>query len=251
MKTNKTLLKGIITVCIVIFSNQLQAQLKKGNWLFEGNLGNISFNDGNSKNESGSFKNESASNNFYFDFYPRAGYFLTDNFVLGSEIGFGFSSGTSESTNTIGVKTSESKNSSSYLTFGPFIRYYFPSSNQALRFYGQAGAGINMTLSNKSEGKSFNGTTGILSNEYSYNYPKKYNTFSASGAIGMHYFLSSTTALNSSIGYYYSKAKQTSNYTSTSGGIATTSDDSNYEYNNSRISWSIGFTVFLDNQKKE
>lgn len=251
MKTNKTLLKGIITICILIFSNQLQAQLKKGNWLFEGNLGNISFNDGHSKNTSGSFKSESNSNNFYIDLYPRGGYFLTDNFVLGSEIGLGFSSGTSESRNTIGVKTSESKTSSSYLTFGPFVRYYFPSNKQTLRFYGQAGAGINTNLSNKSEGKSFNGTTGVLTNEYFYNYPKKYATFSASGLIGMHYFLSNTVALNSNIGYFYSKAKQTSNFTSTSGGITTTSENSEYEYNNSRISWSVGFTIFLDKQKSE
>ena len=46
-----------------------------------------------SKNTSGSFKSESNSNNFYIDLYPRGGYFLTDNFVLGSEIGLGFSSG--------------------------------------------------------------------------------------------------------------------------------------------------------------
>jgi len=248
-------LKKLISVNALLFITLLScyqnsnAQLTKGNWLFEGNLGNISFNNGNSKNTGTGFKSESVSKNFNIDFYTRAGYFLTNDFALGADLGLGFNNGTYESTNTNGIKTSESKSSSTYMNVGPFVRYYLPSTKQTFRFYGQVGAGINMTLSIKNEGKSFNGTTGVLSNDYFYNYPKKYNTFSANGAIGMNYFLSGTTALNSSIGYYYSKAKQTTNFTSTSGGVTTTSDNTHYEYDNSRISWSLGFTIFIDKNK--
>lgn len=246
MKLKKINLSTVIIVIAFLCNNSiLKAQISKGNWLFEGNLGNIASQNSTSKNTGVSFTNTSNSKNFYIDIFPRAGYFLTQDLVVGTDVAVGISNGSYESTNTIGIKTSDSKSSSSYLNFGPFVRYYFPTKLQSFRFYSQIGAGINKTLSNTNEGKSFNGTTGIINSEYSYNYPKKYNAFTANGAIGMHYFLSNTAAINSNIGYYYSKAKQSSNYTSTSGGVTTTSDTIEYESNNSRLSWSLGFTIFF------
>lgn len=233
-----------------LFINLTSAQLSKGNWLFEGNMGNIYFGNTDSKNVSETFESESTSKNFSFDIYPRAGYFITNNLVLGSTLGFGFSSGDSESTNLANIKTSESKYSSSYISLSPFIRYYFPGKDK-LRFYGQIGSGLDYTFSNKSEGKSYNGTTGILNSSYSYDYPKKYNTFFANGLIGLNYFVSNSTAINSSIGYYYSKGKQSSKYTSTDNlGNTTVYPQTDYTVDNSRIQWLIGFTVFIDRSNK-
>jgi hypothetical protein len=244
MKLKKLISIHALVILVSLSCQNATAQLSKGNWLFEGNLGNISFGNSDSEYVSGTSISTYKSSGFSFDIFPRAGYFITNNFVLGATTGFGFNSGKSENKNTAGIKTGENNYSGSYANLIPFIRYYFPGKEK-LRFYGQAGAGINITLSQKSEGKSFNGTTGNLNYNYHIDYPKKYNSFSANGLFGMNYFLSNTTALNSSIGYYYSKGKETSVYVQDT----TPTSESKYSANSSRIEWSVGFTIFLDKQK--
>ncbi len=103
----------------------------KGNIFVEGNL---QFNS--SKEEQDGV--ESKENNFNFN--PKAGYFITDKFAVGVELGIG-SSKTEDS--APGVPTDETKTNS--FGAGVFGRYYFLNLGQRFKTYAEAGVGFGGT----------------------------------------------------------------------------------------------------------
>src|SRR5215210_3383247 len=91
MKTTLLMIVGI-TTSILFFPSAVAAQFTKGDWLTEGGIGNI--NVSNTKNQfeqSGiSWKNE--ANSFTSALFPRLGYFLNRNFLIGTTLGLEFDS---------------------------------------------------------------------------------------------------------------------------------------------------------------
>ncbi|SFU42026.1 hypothetical protein [Pontibacter akesuensis] len=102
--------------------------VKKGNWLVGASIGNIGHN----------FKSET----FTFDVGPRAGYFISDNAVIGAEAQLGLSIYDGGESWRYGLV--------------PFVRYYFPEGAAPThRWFGEAVLGLAGSSEEDSEGDAF------------------------------------------------------------------------------------------------
>ncbi|WP_276495868.1 hypothetical protein [Pontibacter litorisediminis] len=109
--------------------------VQEGNWIVGANIGNIGFN----------FK----SDFFTLNVNPRAGYFLSDNAAVGTELQLGLDIYDGGETFRYGIT--------------PFVRYYFPEGAAPThRWFGEAIAGIAGSSEEDSEGDSvFSGVFGL------------------------------------------------------------------------------------------
>jgi outer membrane protein len=126
----------------------------KGNILLEGNLGLSSTNNKNTEIKTNSF-----------EFNPKAGYFLTDKFALGLDLGIG-----SSKTKIDGTDSGKSSN----FNVGVFGRYYFLDLGQRFKTYAEAGVGLD---SGKDAGA-------------------KYSGVGFDAGLGINYFVSNSFAIN-------------------------------------------------------
>jgi outer membrane protein W len=239
----KKLVFGTIIGFLSLLSQQTFAQFEKGDWLVEGSVGNITYSNSDYSYTTSGSTNESNGKSLNVGVYPTFGYFFTNSLSVGVNFGLSFYSAKGEYFNSLGIKTSDYKQNQTGVSFLPFARYYFPGK-QTLRFYGQLGAGFATDLSNKYDGSSFN-SSGIVTSTYKYDYPKQYFAFQGEAKVGLNCFLSTNVALNGSIGYIYSKSKQSISDTSESGGMTSTSPVTDYETKRSNIGWNLGFTMIL------
>lgn len=233
----------VIFVCSSVFT---QAQFKKGNWLLEGSIGNINStnNTVESTQDSNTTKYEYSS--FSFNLNPKAGYFITNNIAVGLMLGFYFYNTSNENFDADGRKYSKSESGSTSISFAPFFRYYLPSStNSNLRFYGQIDGGVSKYLSDKSEYTGYS-TGGAVTSKSKTEYPEKYFSYFVEGQIGLNYFLTQNVAVNTAVGYTYSKSNQTSEYTYTpTNGTPTVDPKTETKYTSNNIIWSMGFTMII------
>ncbi len=152
------------------FANAQEAEtpafgFTKGNIIVEGN---IQFSSSKEEDEIGETKvNE-------FNFNPKAGYFITDKFAVGIELGVG-SEKTEETPD--GGETTEIK--SNNFDAGVFGRYYFLDLGQRFKTYAEVGVGFG---SEKFE------TDGEETSKDSY--------FSAGLDLGINYFVTKNFAIN-------------------------------------------------------
>jgi outer membrane protein len=252
MKKTLQLTATAMFLLFLLSTNTAVAHYDKGSIIIETNFGNLSFNKNNSKNESSGTITKNDGNTLNFYLYPRLGYFVADNFVVGAEMYIYFYSSKSNYFNNAGVKTSDYKSSSTQLGLSPFARYYFGGSKDGKsKFYGQISAGVSFYLSNKNDSKNYN-ASGTVSSTYNTNYTKKYNTFNGSALLGWNKMLTDNVALNLNLGYMYSRSTQssTSTYTLvTPPGPATTYPETKSTYNNSGVNWNLGFTMFIPSKK--
>lgn len=101
--------------------------IQQGNWLVGANVGNVGHN----------FK----SRTFSLDVTPRAGYFISDNAVIGAQTQLGLSIYSGGESFRYGLT--------------PFVRYYFPEgASTTSRFFGEAIIGIAGSSDEDSEGDS-------------------------------------------------------------------------------------------------
>lgn len=101
--------------------------VQEGNWIVGANIGNIGFN----------FK----SDFFTLNINPRAGYFLSDNAAIGTEVQLGLDIYDGGETFRYGLT--------------PFVRYYFPEGAAPThRWFGEALAGFGGSSEEDSEGDS-------------------------------------------------------------------------------------------------
>ncbi len=227
-------------------------QLKKGNMLVETSLGDISINKGKTKYESPTaVTSRYETNSFGITLSPRVGFFLSDNFVLGTELYISLYNSSDDDFNAAGVKTSDSKYKNTNIGLSPFARFYFPGKNPKSVFYGQLNAGFNVDISLKRDYVYYN-ALGAITSKFKYNYEKKPFNFRGDVKVGWNRFLTESIALNMDLGYGFSKNTQTSTYTNTpTVGPATTSTSSKYTYDRSGVVWGLGFTMFIPCKKKK
>ncbi|OKL41570.1 hypothetical protein [Pontibacter flavimaris] len=109
--------------------------VREGNWIIGATIGNIGFN----------FE----SDFFTLNVNPRAGYFLSDNAAIGTEVQLGLDIYDGGETFRYGLT--------------PFVRYYFPEGAAPThRWFGEALAGIAGSSEEDSDGDSvFSGVFGI------------------------------------------------------------------------------------------
>ncbi len=126
----------------------------KGNILLEGNLGLSSTNDKNTEVKFNSF-----------EFNPKAGYFLTDKFALGLDLGIG-----SDKKKIDGADAGKNSN----FNVGVFGRYYFLDLGQRFKTYAEAGVGLNSGKIDEA----------------------KYSGVGLGAGLGINYFVSNSFAIN-------------------------------------------------------
>jgi len=238
--------KTISILFSILFGLNANAQFSKGNWLVEGNIGDITFSNNKSDYSTPTTSSSTTSKGFSLDINPKAGYFVSNNLVTGLSLNVNLYNYKGDYNNAVGLKVSDYDSSGSQLTASPFLRYYF-SGTEKIRFYAQADAGYSINLSDKYKQTSYNTTTGVITSTYAENAVKLKSGFSANGLVGLNYFMSKNVALNTAIGYNYSKSSKSSNSTTvTVSGVSTTSPDFSYTYTYGGISWTAGFTMILD-----
>ena len=152
----------------------------QGNVIVEGNIGFSSTNNKNTEVKTNSF-----------EFNPKVGYFLTDKFALGIELGVG-----SDKSETAGTDTNKNSN----FDAGVFGRYYFLELGQRFKTYAEVGVGF----------RSGKETLADV----------KYTGVGFDAGLGINYFVSDSFAINfglSDILAYNSKkyddAEATSDFT--------------------------------------
>jgi hypothetical protein len=154
---------------ILLCTITANAQVTKGNWMVGGS-GNFT-----------SYKSTFQSNNIEvintgngFNISPNLGYFVVDNFAVGTTVGFNFSNPSGANNNSHGYGIS------------PFVRYYFRNSEKIINPFLQTSYGFGRSKSeigdsNKTSGYSIKAGSAIFFNssvalELSLNYiSSKYN----------------------------------------------------------------------------
>jgi outer membrane protein len=127
-----------------------------GDIIIEGNVRFGSTNDKNSETKSSSF-----------NFAPKAGYFLSEDLVVGVKLGIG-----STKVTVVGTTTSEYSN----VGAGVFGRYYFLDLGERFKTYSELNVGFN---SNKDKISDI-----------------KYNIISSGVGLGMNYFVKKNIAIS-------------------------------------------------------
>lgn len=164
--------RTLLTIAVTAgLTSTLQAQefgLSKGDILLEGQI-----NIHSSKDKNADLKNS------YFRFSPKVGYFLSDKFVLGVDLGF-------SKTNQEELGTNNNIFKSKYNEFkvGAFGRYYFLNIGERFKAYSELNAAYY-----KGKTKMATGYDDVKS-----------NYFAANGGIGANFFLTKNVALGYSFG---------------------------------------------------
>lgn len=147
--------------------------LQAGNWMVGGSLGSIGFNF--------------ASNTFNLNLVPHAGYFLTDQVVLGAQT-------------TIGVTAYDGGAQFNYAV-SPFLRYFLGAgARDSGRWFGELGAGLaGSSLPGNEEDQSFSGLLALRA--------------------GYTHFIADNVALEASTGYTFTGADLRSSSTFSGLGV--------------------------------
>ncbi len=111
--------KTILFLAILFLTMNLKGQITKGNWMFGGDAILQGYK----------FENQEKFK-YYAEIFPKAGYFIKDQFVIGSEIGIYIS------------------DAAFYSSLIPFARYYFFDSEKIINPFIEGGVGIE-NISNK------------------------------------------------------------------------------------------------------
>jgi hypothetical protein len=147
--------KATLILTILLFTINLNAQTEKGNWMFGGDA----ILQG--------YKFEAQDKFIYYaEIFPKAGYFIKDQFVIGSEVGIFIN------------------NATLYTSLVPFARYYFFKNEKTLNPFIEGGVGFK----NVSYHKLASGTPII--NEFMYQVK-----------IGTSLFFTNSVALNLTLNY--------------------------------------------------
>ena len=246
MKPNQILSLAIVSLLILSIPKSLKSQTQEGNWLVEGNLGNINLS--NNKNEltyeTNTYKSEERIRNV--SLFPRVGYFINNNFVLGATVNLRYQSNRSTSYRDNGVKSNDGITRNGSIGLSPFVRYYF-TQNSKNRLYGQLGGGIDIDIIGNSKGTSYwdNGDTYSTNKSTS-----EGNNISGEALIGFNHFLTDNVALNLSVGYNYGKRTRSTTFNSTySDGTANEPFKTGNTTITGNVVWSLGFTMIIPSKK--
>jgi|WetSurMetagenome_2_1015567.scaffolds.fasta_scaffold00256_28 outer membrane protein len=205
-------MRRIFSLAILMMACSALMAQPKPNSFFAG--GNFSFYTGKDKSKDGgtSTVNDTYTN---FSVYPKVGYFLSDKFAVGAQIGGSIN--VSKQPNSY----NNTKSTRTGFSFEPFARYYVV--NQKFGIFGEASMGFGL------------GTT-----KYTYDYlpteKTTYQAFSLGVSPGIYYSLSDHLMLESKVGWL--------GFTSETDKNEDGSSDINNEFglNLNPSSISLGFT---------
>ena len=233
--------KILLMVIAFTLTSALFAQNKKGNWLVGVGIGGggASFSKSESSNTTNANINKSDSHGFNIYIDPSAGYYVSDNIVIGTYLGLSFSSYKTDNTNTTSTFTSKGKSHYVNLSLYPYARFYFGGKTNGSPF-AEVDAGTTFYPSYKG---TYSPSTGT-GYEYSYD---KYNSWNAGLKIGYEHFINQLIGIEYYIGYSYSWYRYSQFYDYTTG------TDYTYTYKNhsNNINFGAGLEIHLQCNKKK
>ena len=113
-------------ISTILFTISASSQITKGNWMVGGSGSFINYKNTYSDNNT-----ETTQTGFAFELSPNVGYFVVDNFSIGSIVGLSF------------INPSGSDNNSQSFGLAPFVRYYFRKSDKIINPFLQASYSFN------------------------------------------------------------------------------------------------------------
>jgi len=233
--------KTISVITVLALTSVLFAQNKKGNWLVGVNVGAAGASFGNSESNSTLSPNISKSDNHSFNINvaPTAGYYFSDNVVIGASVGLYYYSGKNDNSNTGSAFTSESKSHNFYVGLSPFGRIYFGGNSNGSPF-AEINPGVSFYPGYKG---TYRPSTG---NGYEYSYDK-YTAWNGGVKIGYEHFINPVIGIEYYIGYNYSHYNYDVFYNFDTGTDYTTT----YKSNSSNINFGAGLMIHLECNKKK
>jgi hypothetical protein len=240
----------LLLLCVITIS--VSAQFKKNTLLIETNFGNLRFGKEKRESEASGVTTKTNDKFSVINFFPRVGFFINNNFVLGTELNFSYSNATSESLSTTNIKTNEITSVVSSFGLAPFLRYYFNAPKDSwVRFYIQLAGGVSTEIKNKYESKAYNATGQQVVSTFRYDFPKKYVGYNGSILLGYNNMIAKNTALNLNLGYKYSGYNYDRGFTTfNAAGVPTQGPVTKYLATGGSIEWGMGITVFIPRTKK-
>ena len=132
-------MRSIFVLALSVLTLASEAQTSKGNFLLGGS---VSFNSAKEK-VTLEGTSETSKPTTTLAFTPNAGYFIMDNLAVGGSL------------TLLSVNEKESETKTSTFLFAPFVRYYFLSLGENVKFLGQGSFGIG-SISVDGESQSIN-----------------------------------------------------------------------------------------------
>ncbi|AQS92779.1 hypothetical protein BXQ17_01300 [Polaribacter sp. BM10] len=201
-------MKKIALLFITFITISINAQTEKGSFMI-GASSNLNFGSAKiwSENDGYNSGDTKATN---FSIAPKVGYFIIDNFVIGTELGLSYSKSSYEN-------GSDSYKNNSFV-FTPFLKNYFLKGEFKPFIEAKVSFG-----KNKSENNYYDAFD-------SYNYTDESNIFGYEFGAGIAYFINDTISVEFSLKYNKTKNDTT---------------NGDYTYHVSSFNSSIGFGIFL------
>ena len=129
---------SLLTVGLIIISiGMLNAQTNQGNFLLGLSSDIFSLGYTTTKTKSDAGGSEEADKSFNVNLSPKIGYFLIDNLAIGLDLGVEF----------VTINSGDYNHSGTYISAGPFVRYYVPTS-KVLPFFELGGSIGSMDTNN-------------------------------------------------------------------------------------------------------
>ncbi len=116
----------IFFIITILFTLSVHSQITKGNWMVGGSGSFINY-----KNTYPDHITETTQTGYAFELLPNVGYFVVDNFSIGSMVAFYF------------INHSGPYNNSLSFGLAPYVRYYFRKSDKIINPFLQASYGFN------------------------------------------------------------------------------------------------------------
>lgn len=242
MKQNQVLTVVICGLLLMLIPKSALSQTKRGYWLAEGNLGNFRLSNNKYEQTSGGTLVKAESHDFGISVFPRMGYFLGENLVLGSTFSFIYQKTTYKTYRSTGIISSDGFTRNCQIGLIPFLRFYF-TKNTKNRFYAQAGFGRLEDIGTYEESTEYNPNGSIGA---TYKNPTEGHALYGEFLIGFNHFFNDHVAFNSSVGYSYNKTTQTTTNRVQANGITYLSQDTKNTSVSRSYVWNFGFSFIID-----
>ncbi|MCW3105069.1 MAG: hypothetical protein JWO09_3509 [Bacteroidetes bacterium] len=232
------------TAIFILFLSQAFAQPEKGDRIFEGSIGNLSYTMNKPDVTYNPYYTNYRSYDLRASIYPGIGYFFSDRLAGGFVLDGSYSNSSTQSDWILSQNNAINNRFVSFnLLIVPYCRYYF-AGKKTNRFYAElhfgGGGGISDSRSETTYSSTNNGVTRFHSHGIN-------NQWTTGLMIGFNHFFTKNIAFQTVIGPDYTVLHGTVNYSY----YANPAQSLDIINGNLNFSWKFGFSILLPSKKKK
>jgi hypothetical protein len=238
-----------LAVCFFVLALKTHAQMKPGTLMLGTTIGTTAYTSATSDYgyDNGSSKT-TGTNTYTFSVGPQIGVFVTPNLAVGGTLSYSLNTNhvNSSSLSTTGLPSgSSTTTTTSTVSLGPFMRYYFAGVPVKNWFYfqinGAAGTGTGTNSGTSYSSTTTASTNGNISNIFNWN---------AGGSLGMTHFFNPHIGMDFGLGYNYSHAhnynvNNTSTTNKNTGNSVTSANNYTLNTGTSGVTLAVGFHWYI------